>query len=70
MALMTAFNLVTGVSKNDSHSNFPNSAESSLGSRFGRASAKAQTNSAAEPNFRFVAGIFFPLEDENTLPRL
>ena len=60
-ALMTAFNLVTGASKN-SHWNWLNSAESSLGSRFGSASAKAHTNSAVEPNRRFVEGSF-PLED-------
>ena len=54
---MTAFNLVTGVSKN-SHSNLSNIAESSLGSRFGSASARAQINSARDPNLRFVAGNF------------
>ena len=60
-ALMTALNLVTGVSKNGSHRNLPNSAESSAGSRVGRASDRAHTNSAWEPNFRLEA-VRLPLE--------
>ena len=60
-ALITALNLVTGESNKGSHRNFPNSAESSAGSRFGRASVREHTNPAMEPNFRLVA-VRLPLE--------